>query len=568
MIETTIAGFWHSRAKSLLTLALFGTCLTQLHAQIVVDTPNLEDIQKELEVKSELTGREMIGVVLPLDLGFFEEATYVELADRGVWSLEVQAPGALATCLYFDDFHLPVGSELRFETPDGAYDKTWVEGPLGAFENNDARQWSNNEVPGESLWMIYECPLGVTEQAALDIYGLGYFARHQNFPTPWQHNNVRGGGSAECQVDVNCPEGEGWECEKNSVVRLRITTAEGIGLCTGAMVNNTARDCRQLMLSAFHCVNDLEADDWNVLKVQFNYEYFECGGTSSINSRTRTGVTPLTDSNDMPGGNNTGSDFVLCEVNQTIPDNWQPFYAGWDASGYNGASGVSIHHPNGDRKKISTFTSPLTSDSWLPWTSTNAHWRVIWSPTETDHGVTEGGSSGSPIFEENHRIIGTLTGGGSFCSQPYQADLYGKMSYHWDGPNPIPTSAKLKAYLDPIGTGEEFMDGSYVQMDEEGSVSCDAYLACAVTATQVEEQFAAGLSVSPNPSKGLVRIALPSGFELAKLQWFDSMGRALGESEGANFSGDLDLSAWGSGVRYVTVTTKDGWSTTRRVVVQ
>ena len=110
------------------------------------------------------------------------------------------------------------------------------------------------------------------------------------------------------------------------------------------------------------------------------------------------------------------------------------------------------------------------------------------------------------------------------------------------------------------------MDGSYVQMDEEGNLSCNVYTACA--ATQVEEQFVAGLSVSPNPSKGLVRISLPKGFELAKLQWFDSMGRSLGESIGANFSGDLDLSAWGSGVRYVTVTTKDGWSTTRRVVVQ
>ena len=566
MIETTIAGFWHSRAKSLLTLALFGTCLTQLHAQIVVDTPNLEDIQKELEVKSELTGREMIGVVLPLDLDFFEEATYVELADRGVWSLEVQAPGALATCLYFDDFHLPVGSELRFETPEGAYDKTWVEGPLGAFENNDARRWSNNEVPGESVWMIYECPLGLTEQAALDIYGLGYFARHQNFPTPWQQNNVRGGGSAECQIDVNCPEGDSWECEKDAVVKLRITSGNFIGVCTGSMVNNTARDCRQLMFSAFHCVNDLDADDWNVFKVQYNYEYFDCGGTSSINSRTRTGVTPLTDSNDMPGGNNTGSD--LSSVKSTNPfRQWQPYYAGWDASGYNGASGVSIHHPNGDRKKISTYTWPLTSGSWLPWTSTNAHWRVIWSATETDHGVTEAGLQGHPFLKKSPDHW-HADGGGSFCNAPTQADLYGKMSYHWDGPNPIPTSAKLKAYLDPIGTGEEFMDGSYVQMDEEGSVSCDAYLACGVTATQVEEQFAAGLSVSPNPSKGLVRIALPSGFELAKLQWFDSMGRALGESEGANFSGDLDLSAWGSGVRYVTVTTKDGWSTTRRVVVQ
>ena len=82
-------------------------------------------------------------------------------------------------------------------------------------------------------------------------------------------------------------------------------------------MNNTARDCRQLMLSAFHCVNDLEADDWNVLKVQFNYEYFECGGTSSINSRTRTGVTPLTDSNDMPGGNNT--EVILSSVKSIKP---------------------------------------------------------------------------------------------------------------------------------------------------------------------------------------------------------------------------------------------------------
>ena len=59
---------------------------------------------------------------------------------------------------------------------------------------------------------------------------------------------------------------------------------------------------------------------------------------------------------------------------------------------------------------------------------------------------------------------------------PQESDYYGKMSYHWDGPNPIPTSSKLKAYLDPIGTGEEFMDGSYVQMDEEGNVSCNVTL--------------------------------------------------------------------------------------------
>ena len=55
------------------------------------------------------------------------------------------------------------------------------------------------------------------------------------------------------------------------------------------MVNNTARDCRQLMLSSFHCANEVEEDEWPFFKVQYNYEYFDCGGVQSINSRTRTG---------------------------------------------------------------------------------------------------------------------------------------------------------------------------------------------------------------------------------------------------------------------------------------
>ena len=580
MIKTTIAGIWQSHAKSLLTVVLLGGCLPQFNAQIAVETPDLKETQDRLEARSNETGRELIAVVLPLEVDFFDAASFVETNGRRVWSLNVDAPGALATCLYFDDFHLPLGSELFFETPEGVYEKTWVEGPVTAIENNQHRRWSNNEVPGESLTMIYSCPIGVTEEAALGINGLGFFVRHQNFPSPWSQADARV-GSGDCHVDVNCPEGDSWECEKDAVVRLRTTFFDESlnqtvgGLCSGSMVNNTARDCRQLMLSAFHCVNDLEEDDWAVFKVQFNYEYSECGGTSSINSRTRTGAIPLTNSNDIGGWLNaiSGSDFVLAEVEDPIPANWNPFYAGWDATETDPDGAVGIHHPNGDRKKISTIDRMSTA---VPAPhATGAHWDVEWTSTESGFGVTEGGSSGSAIFDYRHRILGTLSSGASACTYgvqptpwfgPQESDYYGKMSYHWDGPNPIPTSSKLKAFLDPIGTGEEFMDGSYVQMDAEGNVSCDVYTSCA--ATQVEERFIAGLTVSPNPTAGTIRVTLPSGFELAELRWFDSMGRSLGASDGGQFNGELDLSAWGRGVRYVTVTTQDGWSTTRRVLVQ
>ena len=110
------------------------------------------------------------------------------------------------------------------------------------------------------------------------------------------------------------------------------------------------------------------------------------------------------------------------------------------------------------------------------------------------------------------------------------------------------------------------MDGSYRATDADGNVTCDAYGACEATA--VEERFLSGLSVMPNPTEDQVTIVLPEGFQLARVQWFDALGRPLGEESSARLNGQIDVSAWGSGVRYVTVTTTEGHSTTRKVIVQ
>jgi hypothetical protein len=562
MIGTKIQGFWHSTRFSVGVLMFAMSWGVHAQNAWTVETPSFDKAVAEMEVQTEETGRDMVGLVLPTQFDVFEHATRSVAGDFEVWTMTVEAPGALATCLYFDDFHVPAGARLWFETPQGRYAETWVEGPVTSFENNDHRRWTNNEVPGDALVLIYEAPVGLTEAAALRVCGVGYFARHQRFPEPWLTSTERGGSEA-CQVDVNCPEGDSWECEKDAVVKLRITQAGGIFLCSGSMVNNTAKDCRQLMLSSFHCADDAEDDDWPFFKVQFNYEFYDCGGASSINSHTRTGVIHLTDSDDMVGNQIDGSDFLLVEVEDPIDDSWIPYFAGWDATGFNGNNGVGIHHPSGDRKKISTFSNPLINSNVY---ALGAHWRVTWVSTETSHGVTETGSSGSPIFDENHRILGTLTGGASFCDSPNSPDYYGKVSYHWDGANPIPESMRLKAFLDPLDSGEERVNGSYRVTDADGNVTCDVHNACAATA--VEEEFLAGLTVAPNPTSGEVRVELKNGFAAQRIQAFDALGRPLAEWGTGEIRGTLDLSSWGSGVRYVTVTTTDGWSTTRRIVVQ
>ena len=126
--------------------------------------------------------------------------------------------------------------------------------------------------------------------------------------------------------------------------------------------------------------------------------------------------------------------------------------------------GVTIHHPAGDIKKISTYTTPVESSQWSGTSGT--HWQVYWSETETNWGVTEGGSSGAPLYDNTGKIIGALTGGQAACEPdgsgsgtgPDQPDYYGKFSYSWDQNGNDP-SQQLKYWLDPINAGITSLPG-------------------------------------------------------------------------------------------------------------
>ena len=82
------------------------------------------------------------------------------------------------------------------------------------------------------------------------------------------------------------------------------------------------------------------------------------------------------------------------------------------------------------------------------------HWRI----TAWDDGTTEPGSSGSPLFDKDHRIIGQLYGGPSSCtaSPEYMNDYYGRFSVSWEGTSP---DVRLKDWLDPLNIDPPFIDG-------------------------------------------------------------------------------------------------------------
>ena len=138
--------------------------------------------------------------------------------------------------------------------------------------------------------------------------------------------------------------------------------------------------------------------------------------------------------------------------------NFIPYYLGWDKSGNAGTGGIGIHHPKGDVKKISIDNDPLINyTSNINWyggsvSQPGTHWKSI-----IDVGTQEGGSSGSPILNNQHKVIGQLHGGQSGCAPVVK--YYGKFNVSWTGNDASDNRRRLDHWLDPNNTGVNTING-------------------------------------------------------------------------------------------------------------
>ena len=420
-----------------------------LMAQIELGPVDLATIQLEDEANEAEGGVPRYGVHRTLNIGLTNSGTWQTLSngDR-VWKLKLVSPEAQAISLLYSQFSLPKGGMLYVYSEDRT---NWIGG-FNHENNHDGGNYASSLVFDDAIILEYYEPAKRAGEGIIEIEHLVHAYRNV-----YPENSETRGGSQSCEVDVNCnPEGNSWQDEKRGVVRMSLVASFGSSWCTASMVNNTNQDCSPLILTAMHCTESSNANHFNQYTFYYNYESSGCGSGSAPTNQTVVGCTWLADSDD--GGGSSGSDFALLEANSAIPSGYNTYYNGWNAQNVASGSGVSIHHPAGDRKKISTYTSALSTTGWNG-NGVPSHWEVDWAGTANGHGVTEGGSSGSPIFDAQGRIVGTLTGGGSYCFQvPNPAtDSYGKMSYHW-GSNP---GDDLSDFLDPANTGQLTLSGTY-----------------------------------------------------------------------------------------------------------
>ena len=181
---------------------------------------------------------------------------------------------------------------------------------------------------------------------------------------------------------------------------------------------------------------------------RFNWE-----STTPVCASPANSQAPVGPRNEVNGAvlraNSAGTDFSLLELNARPTGNI--YYAGWDRRSITPTGGVGIHHPSGDLKKMCLDNDPLTPSSFGG--------ASTWEVGEWEIGVTEGGSSGSPLFNQNKLIIGQLYGGFAACAGTVdnnREDHYGRLDISWNGSS---ASTRLRDWLDPTGSNTLVLQG-------------------------------------------------------------------------------------------------------------
>lgn len=403
----------------------------------------------------------------PIDVNYSMDnaGAWTTLPDGSrIWRLAIMAPGALSLNLNYSKFYMPKGAKFFVY---GA-NKKHVIGAFTAANNRGTRAlprgFATGLVYSDHVILEYHEPKAVKGLGIVEVAQVIHGYRHIRIPKAYQEQGQTSpedfGQSGACQVNINCPEGDDWQQEKQGVALMLIN---GFRTCTGSLVNNTSQNGDLLFLTADHCIGPLDAQgdtDASYFSFMWNYEAPGCTPID-VSAITTNGATLV--------ANNLETDFALFRLTEDPRiAGAQVHFNGWDRTDSPGSNGVGIHHPYGDIMKIATHdTLPVVTNFY---SQPNA-WFISFDPTPSGYSVTEAGSSGSPLFNSNGHIIGQLYGGSNAnCAAPeYDYSIYPMLGRSWNGFEDSPTR-RLREWLHPAGgDAPSTLDGAAIPITGAGN---------------------------------------------------------------------------------------------------
>ncbi|WP_052331329.1 cadherin-like domain-containing protein, partial [Lewinella cohaerens] len=363
--------------------------------------------------------------------------------NSSVWRLRIKSQGAYSLNFGFTQYNMPRGGKLVMYSPDQAR----IKGPFTPADNEEHEQLWTPLIEGDELIIEVTVPTASVNELSLKLAYVNH--AFEDFSALI---------SGSCNLDVICGAADGWgivDPHRDIIQSVAVISTGGGTFCTGFLVNNVEDDCTPFFMTANHC--GINSGNAASLVTYWNYQNSTCRQPNT-GASGGPGDGQLNDFNTgaIFRASRSASDFVLVELDDPVSPTANAYFAGWDARGVAISSAIGVHHPSTDEKRISfenDATQFTTYGSSTP-TSNYTHVRVI----DWDTGTTEGGSSGSPLFDQNERVVGQLHGGGAACGNNL-SDWYGSFAVSWDaGGN---SSSRLRDWLDPNNTGTEVINGRW-----------------------------------------------------------------------------------------------------------
>ena len=226
------------------------------------------------------------------------------------------------------------------------------------------------------------------------------------------------GAAGACEVDIACAApSQAVQNLAKAVAKLSFVGDDGRSyLCSGVLLNDSVLSLTPYLHSASHCLESARIA--RTLNTFWFYDAVACNSKATPAYVQRTGGAMLL-------GRSADRDWSIVRLLDTPPAGVQ--FAAWRAEAVPvGTAIATIHHPEGDLKKISKGTTTadlLIDDAYVYGNFTE----TVWSS-----GVTEPGSSGSPLLTlaaggAYYEVRGGLYAGESACSQPKPPDYYSEL---------------------------------------------------------------------------------------------------------------------------------------------
>lgn len=371
-----------------------------------------------------------------------------------VWRLGIRSAGAFSINLLFTDYRLPEGAQLFLYDP-------LQRQVLGSFDhrnNSDLNLLPVAPVWGDEVIVEYQEPARVAFKGELTIGEVNHAYRHlRGGPEPKEDQDI-----LYCVPSVSCYAGgeNGYDHLGRSVVMLIIN---GSVSCTGVLMNNSQGDGKPYVLTASHCLNG----NFTVV----NPDYAHIAGTivsffnydSPLCKPKIKGAEEMSMASMQVRAVNEQHDMALLELLEMPPQHYRPYYAGWNIQAETKPPYACIQHP-----KTGTKSVAVENDEVKPATfqfqglfREEAHLLV----EQWNEGCTADGSSGAPLFDGSHLVVGALSGGRSYCEQPTEDYFYSLRKVWTASAEPF---GQLKHWLDSSAASAELCQGT----DPYGDASC------------------------------------------------------------------------------------------------